>query len=162
MKISKYFSDYEVGKSPTADRLGIDNTPPDDVMERASYHAQHTLDPIREAHGPLSPQSWYRCEALERVLTWESGFRRWCISRQKERNEESWAEYFLRKSHPKGEATDIEYPLLNNEELFAWVQAHIPSFDQLILEFHRTGKPNSGWVHTSSKEEGDRMEVFKI
>jgi hypothetical protein len=160
--ISRFFKAYEVGKSQTATRLGIDNTPTPIVLERASYLARQVLDPLRVHFGPLSPQSWYRGEELEKHLTWNGGFKRWCIKHHKARGSVAWAEYFARKSHPLGEAGDIEYPNVSNAYLYDWIKANIRSFDQLILEFHVPGDPHSGWVHVSCKVEGNRNQAFLI
>ncbi len=161
-KISKYFKLYEIAKSNTATRMGIDNTPSPVVIERAQHHALTVLDPLREEFGPLSPQSWFRCEELERLLTWNSGFKNWCDRRNVVYGNDSWADYYARKSHPKGEGTDVEFPHVDNEALYAWIEAYIPAFDQLILECHTKGDPNSGWVHVSSRAEGNRREAFEL
>ena len=158
--ISKYFKEYEVSKSNTATRLGIDNEPSDEVMARATILATSVLDPIREQFGPLSPQSWYRSEALERAITWNSGFRRWCANRVITRSESAWVEYFARKSHPKGEAADIELPTVDNEALYNWIRDSKLVFDQLILECHTSGNPRSGWVHVSCRASNNRMQAF--
>jgi hypothetical protein len=160
--ISRFFKVYEVSKSPTATRLGIDNTPPSIVLERASYLAREVLDPLRVHFGPLSPQSWYRSEEFERHLTWNSGFKRWCAKHHVDQDDASWDEYFVRKSHPLGEAVDIEYPNISNRYLFDWMKEHTRSFDQLILEFHSPGDIHSGWVHVSCKVEGNRNQAFLI
>ena len=160
--ISRFFKVYEVGKSRIAIRMGIDNTPPSDVLERASHHARTVLDPLRDQFGPLSPQSWYRGDALERQLTWDKGFRKWCGKNHVAHGEAAWPDYFALKSHPLGEATDIEYPQLSNRYLFDWIKKNTPSYDQLILEFFVPGDPTSGWVHISSKVKGNREMAFFI
>lgn len=156
------FMQYEVARSCTATRLGIDNTPPPDVLQAAKYHAEHCLQPIRdEFNKPYAPQSWYRSEALERVLTKRS-FKSWCDRHAMDQEDnKAWEAYYLLKSHPKGEATDIEIPGVSNDELFRWCERHL-KFDQLIREFGRRGEPTSGWVHISSKSQGNRGQVFEI
>jgi hypothetical protein len=159
-KISTYFKAYEVSRSYTADRLGIVNTPPPFwVMDNAIELAVHVLDPLRERWGPTSAQSWYRCEKLELELCWEDGFRMWCAKRnlawitrrELYKNmgaQTSWERYFERKQHPKGQAVDVEYPGIDNDELYYWIRDNL-AFDQLIREFPKVGVPSSGWVHVS-------------
>lgn len=166
-ELSEYFKFYEVGKSYTAERLGIKNAPPTSVMANAKQLALHVLDPIREEFGAFSPQSWYRSEELEIAITWEKGFRQWCAGHNKPwlsrksmslghpLNElmgvkESWAEYFKRKSHPKGQAADIEIVGVSNDDLYFWIKKNL-EYDQLIREFPQMNDPKSGWVHVSWK-----------
>ena len=169
MKISTYFTVPEVGKSYTATRLGLDNTPTPEALAAAKALATEVLDPIRQKFGPYSPQSWYRSEALERAITWDNGFRQWCDRHNKDwapmgtggAVEDAWGEYFSGKSHPKGQAADIEVPGVTNDYLFRWVYEHL-RFDQLIREFPKKGDPASGWVHVSYKTKKNRNEAFSI
>lgn len=173
MKLTKEgnFKLYEIGKSSTADRLDLDNTPPPDVVLRAQLLAQHVFEPIRAEFGAFGPQSWYRGEPLEKALTWHSGFKSWCKRHSHDwvaskaitpiATEMAWKEYFARKSHPKGEAGDIEVTGTSNDELFHWVRQNL-EFDQLIREFPKPDDPMSGWVHVSYRAKGNRKEVFSI
>ena len=77
-------------------------------------------------------------------------------------NSSSWAQYFAQKSHPKGEAVDIEIPGISNDELIEWIDANIPVYDQLIREFPKPGDPSSGWVHCSYSATINRRERFII
>lgn len=161
-KISAHFKMYEIAKSSTASRLMIDNTPTTPVLESAKLLAEHILEPIRVHFGvSFSPNSWYRGEELEKTITRKS-FEAWCTRKGMLVNDESWQEYFSRKSHPLGEAADIEIPGLPNDELFVWIQSNIPEFDQLIREFPKPGDPYSGWVHVSYREGNNRNQVFQI
>ena len=66
---ASYFSISELISSATAQREGIDNTPP-----RCAYHLLHVLvdqllDPIREAWGePIVITSGYRCPELNALV----------------------------------------------------------------------------------------------
>lgn len=159
-----------------AERLGINNRVPSWVMENAVELATHVLDPIRKKFGiPFSPQSWFRGEELEKALTWDKGFRQWCAKHRKpwvsnlniQRMYElgvhrSWSEYFERKSHPKGQAADIEIPGVDNDKLFFWIKEHL-SYDQLIREFPKPDDPMSGWVHVSwAGVQSNRGSYFSI
>lgn len=165
------FKLYEIGKSSTADRLDIDNTPPLVVVNRAKILAQFIFEPVRAEFGAFGPQSWYRCELLEKALTWDSGFKSWAAKRGRDwvaskaitpiATEMAWKDYFAKKSHPKGEAGDIEVNGTPNDELFHWIRQNL-EFDQLIREFPKPDQPMSGWVHVSRRASGNRKEVFSI
>lgn len=155
------FKMYEVAKSATAERLHIDNTPDPESLERARLLAVHCLQPIRNKFGRCSPQSWFRCEELEKTIT-KSGFKFWCQTNGKDVNSEAaWQEYFSKKSHPKGEAADIEIVGVSNDELFEWCKKNL-KFDQLIREFPKEGDPRSGWVHISYRKDNNRQMSFVI
>lgn len=158
---ARNFRHIEVARSHTATRLGIDNTPSAAVLERATSVAIHVLQPIRNTFGPFSPQSWFRCEQLEKVLT-RKAFVKWRKKHKQYGKGQAWHRYFERKSHPKGEAVDIEVPGLPNDELFDWIKENL-AFDQLIREFPRAGDPMSGWVHISWRsDEENRNQAFTI
>lgn len=64
--ISKNFSLSEFTESPTAKRLGLDNSIPNDIV-KASLVAlvKNVLQPLRDAWGkPLEVNSGYRCKPL--------------------------------------------------------------------------------------------------
>jgi len=161
-RLSPHFTLYEAIRSQTAARLGIDNTPPAALHHRLEALAHTVLEPVR-AHfqTPFSPTSWYRSPELERVLTWRS-YQRWAERRNLDPNEDTaWLLYLDRKSHPRGEAADIELPGIPNHDLAVWIRDNL-TFDQLILEFHTVGVPASGWVHVSFSQEHNRQEVMTI
>lgn len=176
-RVSTHFTVQEVEHSSTALRLGIDNKPPQHVIERAELVAHHIMEPCREEFAPVSgfiPSSWFRCEELEKVITWDGGFRRWCAARnlpwikrsdvyKKPKTQESWATYFARKQHPTGGAVDFEIPGVDNDTLFFWIRDNL-EFDQLIREFPKPSVPSSGWVHGSWTIDGDgnRKQFFSI
>jgi hypothetical protein len=142
--------------------MGIDNTPDEAVLRAATELAMYCLQPIRDHYGiPFSPSSWYRCEKLEKVIT-QKGYRRWAKQHGiMKLTPGTWRDYFNRKSHPKGEAADIELVGISNDALYDWCVDNL-EFDQLIREFPRPGEPNSGWVHISYRSEGNRNQAFKI
>lgn len=130
-RISKYFWYSEIGKSMTALRLGIDNTPTKEVVENAKYLALTILDPVREyLRTPLEPQSWYRSRILNQAIGGSAG-----------------------SQHMKGEAVDIEHHSVSNYRLAQIVNEICPSYDQLILEYYNGQDPRSGWVHVSCKKD---------
>ncbi len=160
--ISPHFKMYEITRSQLASRNAIDNIPSAVILERAKLTAIRVLEPIRKHFGiPFGPNSWYRSEAVEKLLVWNS-FKRWSKKRALPINDESWEKYFKRKSHPRGEAVDIEIPGIANNNLFEWVKNNVAEFDQLIREFPKPGDPTSGWVHVSYREGNNRKQVFTI
>lgn len=61
--------------------------------------------------------------------------------------------------HTKGEAVDLEVFTMDNLALAQWIVKNL-EFDQLLLENHIRGTPDSGWVHVSLKKEGvNRKDV---
>lgn len=158
------FTIREVSKSATAVRLGIDNTPSRAVLERAEQVAIHVLQPVRDHFGiPFSPNSWFRCEELERAIT-KTSFDRWVVRHKMEDRsyEDSWNMYYARKSHPKGEAVDFEVPGISNMVLYAWCRDNILEYDQLIAEFMKRDDPSAGWVHGSYRAERNRNQLITI
>ena len=159
-QLTTNFWESEVGKSSTALRRGIDNDPSAAILVKSKLLAEKVLQPIRDEFGAFSPESWYRCEQLERVLT-TSGFGKWCRDRGIAKDENAWADYFPRKSHPKGEAADFEVAGVNNLVLFDWIQNNL-QYDQLILEGYRESVRNSGWIHISYSADHNRNQAFGI
>lgn len=150
--LTPHFSLRELTRSQTADRLGIDNGAPQEVMGPLTALAFHVLEPVREEFGSFSPSSGFRCPDLERVLTGEAWSRN---------GFDCFEDYLVTKSHPRGEAADFEVMRTDNLSLARWMQMHL-TFDQLILEFHVPGIPHSGWVHCSYREGNNRNEALTI
>ena len=46
MQLTKHFSLKEFTKSQTAERMGIDNTPPQDIIPKLSFLATQILEPL--------------------------------------------------------------------------------------------------------------------
>jgi zinc D-Ala-D-Ala carboxypeptidase len=149
MRLSSNFTLAELTKSHTADRLGIDNTPNNDQIHALRQTSIMILQPCRDHYGiPFSPSSGFRCEELEWALC-ERSYRRWCQRKGYDADDlNNWINYFNKKQHPKGEAVDFEIFSVANYDLACWIRDNL-DFDQLILEFYKSGEPNSGWVHCS-------------
>lgn len=137
MRLSPHFTMIEAMKSQTGERLGLDNTPPNEIIPRLIFVAETILEPIRAHYGvPFSPNSWYRSPALNRAIGGAPS-----------------------SQHVKGGAVDIEVPGVPNIDLAKWVNAHL-KFDQLILECWNGVDPASGWVHISAKDGPMRGQVL--
>ena len=112
-QLSEHFSLQEMIHSATAKRLGIDNTPPEAVIDMLRDLCQNTLDPLRRVAGmPLIVSSGYRCKELNEAV--------------------KGAE---KSQHMLGQAADITtgYRQMNRKLLGYLLMSGIP-FDQCIAE----------------------------
>lgn len=117
--LTKHFTLEEVAKSPTATRHGIDNTPPDFVVENARMLAFHVLEPLRLLIGDaVRVQSWYRSNELNLLVNGKEN-----------------------SQHKIGMAADIVIDNFTPAEVCQIIADHFP-FDQLINEFDE-------WTHVS-------------
>ena len=135
MQLSKHFSLREMVKSQTAERLGIDNTPPEEVIPKLTFLCSQVLEPIRErTEKPIIITSGYRCPELSKAIG----------SSEK-------------SQHCKGEAVDIECIGLSTLHLAEMIINHV-DFDQCILEFYNPNDPAGGWIHASYNEKGNNRK----
>ena len=136
-QLTPNFALSEFEKSATAIRKGIDNRIQESEQgENLQVLCEMVLQPIRGHFGkPVRVNSGYRCPALSKFIGSD------------------------RSQHCKGEAADIEIAGLSNYDLAEWIRDNLP-FDQLILEGHMKGDPNSGWVHVSYCRHKERKQVL--
>jgi hypothetical protein len=137
MQLSKHFKLSEFTKSQTAARMGIDNTPPEEVIPKLTFLCSQILEPLREKiDKPIIITSGYRsvelCEAIGSNAN---------------------------SQHCKGEAVDIEALGMSTLNLAEMIINHF-DFDQCILECYTPGDMNSGWVHVSLTSGENRKEVL--
>ena len=130
--ISKHVSYEEGVRSNTALRLGIENTPRAEQLEKMSVVANEVFEPLREwVGGPIKINSFFRCYKLNKAI---SGSKT--------------------SQHMSGQAMDIDdtFGWKTNTEMFNYVKDNL-DFDQMIWEFGDDDNPD--WVHVSfvSKEE---------
>ncbi len=131
-KLSEHFTFGELIRSETAERKGIDNTPPDNLIPKLRHLSTAILEPVRLHFGnPFRPNSGYRSPDLNKEIGGAS-----------------------KSQHCKAEAVDIEIPGVSNYDLAVWIKDNL-EFDKVILECYRPGEPSSGWVHVSLKNEGE-------
>ena len=118
----KHFTINELTRSATAQRLGIDNTPPAEALAHLEALVEHVLDPLREAWGgPIHVNSGYRCRALNKAVGGAAG-----------------------SQHMRGEAADITVgSRLDNARLYRLLQQLDLSVDQAINE------RDFAWIHVS-------------
>ena len=132
--MSQTFSIRELTYSDTAIRLGIDNTPTNEVLINLQNLCQFILEPVRNYFNkPITITSGYRsselCKAIGSSAT---------------------------SQHTRGEAVDFEILGISNKEVSDWIVNHL-DYDQCILEFWSPEQPNSGWVHCSYSKANRKM-----
>lgn len=135
MKLSKYFTLEELTRSTAAERLGIDNTPPDEVILNLRSLATYTLDIVRlEARRPVIVNSGYRCKDLNKAVGGAKN-----------------------SQHLSGKAADITVGSRDdNRKLYDFLRSKKSRcpYDQLILE-------NGGaWIHISYNGAANRQMSF--
>jgi hypothetical protein len=136
--MSDHFTIKELTYSDTAIRLGIDNSPTDQVLINLQNVVQFILEPVRNHFNkPITITSGYRspelCKAIGSSAT---------------------------SQHTFGQAVDFEILGIANKEVSDWIVNHL-DYDQCILEFWKPEEPNSGWVHCSYKPSGNRKMYLR-
>ncbi len=110
--------------SETATRLGIDNTPTDQILINLQTLIYEVINPIVNQFGDIKITSGYRSPELCKAIGSSPN-----------------------SQHTKGEAVDFIVPNISNQEVSLWIVQNL-EFDQCILEFWKP-ETNSGWVHCS-------------
>ena len=134
MQLTENFTLSEFLISQTASRLGIDNTPTQQVVDNLRLLCENILQPLRLALGPVVVSSGYRSPLLNKAIGGAAN-----------------------SQHMLGQAADIQIPGIGNDELARFIASQF-QFDQVILEFYTLGEPDSGWVHVSYNLEGNRRQ----
>ena len=136
-----YFTIAEFVKSEKAEKKGIDNRLPKELLPNAQALIDNVLDPLRKAYGkPIVVSSGYRCEALNKAVGGSKT-----------------------SDHMNGRAADIvgtPNTPAENRKLFNLIQELKLPFDQLIWEKGDAVGPD--WVHVSYRGEGNRNQVMKL
>ncbi len=125
MNLSPHFTLAEFLVSDTAERRGIDNDPPLEVVQALKRTALG-LEAVRVRLGgtPIIITSGFRCLDLNRAIGSKDN-----------------------SQHVKGEAADFIAPRFGTpQEIVAALRDSGIEYDQLILEFATRGR---GWVHMS-------------
>ena len=123
--------------SETATRLGIDNTPTDQILINLQTLIYEVINPIVNQFGDIKITSGYRSPALCKAIGSSE-----------------------RSQHTTGMAVDCEVLGVPNKELADWVVNNL-SYDQVILEFWKPEEINSGWVHISYNKTGNRKMYLR-
>jgi zinc D-Ala-D-Ala carboxypeptidase len=138
MLLSENFNLDELTKSQEAIRLGIVNEPNDEQVGNLILLCKNILQPIRNHFGKVvSVSSGFRSAALCEAIGSSS-----------------------KSQHTKGQAADFEIFGIANKDLADWIVQNL-DYDQCILEFWNPEDPNSGWVHCSYNDEGNRKQYLR-
>lgn len=142
MKLTENFTLEELYVSPTADRLGIDNTPSPIVRQNLRLLAERILQPIRnEYKHPLTVTSGYRCAALNKAVNGAKT-----------------------SQHLTGCAADIRCSHTSRAYLFRLILRMIREgrivVGQLIWEYGDADEPS--WIHISLPTCGKRNQVLYL
>jgi hypothetical protein len=138
-QLSNNFYLHEFIKSDTATRLGIDNTPPQDVIDNLKYLCENLLQPIRDIVGAVTVNSGYRSPALNKAVNGAKN-----------------------SQHLTGQAVDFEAINYSNIELGKKIEESGLVFDQLIYEYVKKTNPRAGWIHVSLTNSVNRKEILRI
>ena len=131
------FTISELVKSPTAERLKIDNNPSGVIIMRLTELIRTILQPIRDAYKkPIYVSSGYRCPKLNKAVGGVPT-----------------------SQHVRGEAADI-YVKGDNKELFIVIKKLIDegkiTVGQLIDEY------NYKWIHISLPTSKHKNQILHI
>ena len=139
--VMKFFSIAEMTRSDTTRRLGIDNTPSDEIKKNLTLFIEKVLDPIREDWGsPIIVSSGYRCPELNAKV---GGVKT------------SGHQYgFCADLQVKGDLRKF------SNFVIEWMKDHHMKWDQIIWE--KSG--NITWLHFCwiGKDGKQRMKCFDI
>lgn len=113
MQLTAHFELEELEHSDTAMRRGIDNRCPELLRPALLLLCQRTLEPAREALGPIRVTSGYRSLELNELVGGAEG-----------------------SQHTKAEAADLVPVGVSLRKAFEWFRQNA-EFDQLIWEFGR-------------------------
>jgi zinc D-Ala-D-Ala carboxypeptidase len=111
MNLSRNFTLQELTKSDTAVRLGVDNNPNANQIEKLKLLCENILQPVRDHFGPVTITSGFRSPTL-------------CVRIGSSVNSQ----------HTQGCAADFECPGKDNAEVADWIYKNL-DFDQMILEY---------------------------
>jgi hypothetical protein len=139
MQLTKHFTLSELTHSQTADRLGLDNTPPGSVVINLTKTA-HGLEMIRSlTQCPIVVSSGYRSPEVNKAVGSKT----------------------MLSQHITGHAADITCPAFGSPtKLMAAIhkQRAVIKYDQLLSEYAGKG---GGWVHVSWTDK-PRMQALVV
>jgi hypothetical protein len=133
--LSKDFKLWEFVISQTAERHGINNNPPPEVVQRLTRLCKNILQPARDKLGPLKISSGYRCPELNSRIGGSPN-----------------------SGHKLGYCADV-LPVNCSKMAFARFVAKNCQFDQIILEFGSPAEP--AWIHVSA-DPRNRQQILRI
>lgn len=123
MKLSKNFTLEELIYSDTARNLGINNTPPTEVIRNLGFLVNNVLQPLRDKLGKsIIVTSGYRNKTLNQKIGGAPN-----------------------SQHTRGQAVDIIVIDITPKTLYEFIKSSGIIYDQLILEQTKSAQ----WVHIS-------------
>jgi zinc D-Ala-D-Ala carboxypeptidase len=138
MNLSDNFTLNELIYSDTAIRKNIFNNPNDEQINNLKLLCENILEPVRNNfNSPVIINSGYRSPEV-------------CLA----------VGSTIKSQHTKGQAADFEIVGIANKTIADWIVVNL-DFDQCILEFWNENEPNSGWVHCSYSNLGNRKQYLK-
>lgn len=143
MKLSEHFDLSEFVISQTAARLGIENDPPQLVIDNLRVWCDQIGEPLRDRVGPVVVSSGYRCAELNRAVGGSST-----------------------SGHQQGYAADIIAPRVSLAQLAD--ACCTLEFDQLILEFkswvhvsHVSGRKQRAMILAAYRSVGEDRPIYE-
>ncbi len=133
--LSEHFTLEELTARKTARRLGLDNTPPQDVLENLTYTA-NKMEKVRELLGgnPIVISSGYRSPAVNKAVGSKS----------------------KKSQHLSGQAIDFTCPKFGSpRKIVEAIKNSDINYDQVIYEFDE-------WVHISFTQSDNRKQALTI
>ena len=125
MRLTTNFTLEEMIFSQTASRLGLSNSPSQQVIGNLQRLCENVLQPLRNKFGPVVVSSGYRSSLVNSRVGGEKN-----------------------SDHLYGCAADITIPGIPNISIAEYIRDNL-DFKQVILEFPVRGLPYAGWVHVS-------------
>lgn len=126
MNVSPHFTLDELTRSPTAIRLGLDNTPAPDAVENLRRLALTVLEPVRDLLAvPVHVDSGYRAPAVNAAV----------------------GSTAKNSAHLSGRAGDIVPVGMALADAFDMIRRSAIPYDQLIMEC-------DAWLHIAIAEDG--------
>lgn len=133
----QYFTIDELSASTEARKMGIDNTPTPEAVDKLTALVEAVLDPLRSHYGhPIHVSSGYRCPRLNKAVGGEKT-----------------------SQHMKGEAADIYVTNAKDKAMLFSLIYYLLPFDQLIWERGTDEAP--AWIHVSYREGSNRKECLR-
>jgi len=133
IKLSKNFTLSEFLKSSTASRLGINNTPTQEIVDNLKDLCENVLQPARDHFGAIKINSGYRSAELCEAIGSTS-----------------------HSNHTLGFAADVETNV-PNIELLNWFYDNV-EYKELIGEYFGEN-PSDGWVHIAYQKGNNKGEL---
>ena len=138
IQLSQHFRLSEFTRSATATRLGIDNTPPMEVVVALTALCCNVLEPLRRFVGPITIGSGYRCAKLNAAV---GGVKN--------------------SQHMTGEAADIHLPsTATGKKWYEHIKTSLPH-DQVIFE-RNSASSSVYWIHVSCKVDTSKNRSIAI